>query len=95
MFCGRFGGVQAALSPAIISVMPSHAYVALDYPGIAFAAPNRPRSSCFRVFVVHILKTPNRGSGIGALYAADNPSASDARVSTGSRTPSSHSRAVE
>ena len=31
----------------------------------------------------------------GALQAADRPSASAARVSTGSRIPSSHSRAVE
>ena len=34
-------------------------------------------------------------AGIGALNAADRPSASAWRVSTGSRIPSSHSRAVE
>ena len=34
-------------------------------------------------------------SGIGALNAADSPSASAWRVSAGSRIPSSHSRAVE
>ena len=44
---------------------------------------------------VHIRKTPNFGSGIGAFSAIDSPSASAGLVSTGSRMPSSHSRAVE
>jgi hypothetical protein len=44
---------------------------------------------------VHIRKTPNFGGGIGALNAADRPSASACRVFAGSRMPSSHSRAVE
>ncbi len=43
----------------------------------------------------YIRKTPNGVSGIGALSAADSPSARTIRVSTGSITPSSHSRAVE
>ena len=43
----------------------------------------------------HILKTPNLVCGIGALSAAESPSASTRRVSSGSMTPSSHSRAVE
>ena len=41
----------------------------------------------------HIRNTPNFGSGIGALSVADRPSASTRRVSAGSITPSSHSRA--
>ena len=42
----------------------------------------------------YIRKTPNRVSGIGAWRAASMPSASTRRVSSGSMTPSSHSRAV-
>ena len=44
---------------------------------------------------VYILKTPKRVSGISAFSAALIPSASTRRVSIGSITPSSHSRAVE
>jgi hypothetical protein len=40
-------------------------------------------------------KIPNRGSGIGALQAADNASPRAFLVSTGSRMPSSQRRAVE
>src|SRR4029453_8963702 len=43
----------------------------------------------------YIRKTPKRGAAIGAFHAADNASASASRVSTGSRMPSSHNRAVE
>jgi hypothetical protein len=43
---------------------------------------------------VHILNTPNFVSGIGALSAAENASASTRRVSCGAMMPSSHSRAV-
>jgi hypothetical protein len=43
----------------------------------------------------HILKTPNLVSRIGAFNEADNPSARTRRVSSGSITPSSQSRAVE
>jgi hypothetical protein len=44
----------------------------------------------------HILKTPKpRCSAIGAFIDAAIPSASAARVSTGSSTPSSHNRALE
>ena len=43
----------------------------------------------------HIRNTPNFASGIGALNAAESPRASAWRVCTGSRMPSSHSRAVE
>ena len=42
----------------------------------------------------HIRKTPNFVGPIGWFIAADRPSASAMRVSTGSRMPSSHSRAV-
>ena len=43
----------------------------------------------------HMRKTPKRGlSGIGALRLALRPSASTRRVSAGSMTPSSHSRAL-
>ena len=49
---------------------------------------NRPRAA-------HIRKMPNRVSGIGASSAAEIPSASARRVSSGSRIPSSQSRAVE
>ena len=45
--------------------------------------------------VCYIRNTPNFGTGMGALNAADSPSASAARVSAGSRMPSSHRRAVE
>ena len=43
---------------------------------------------------VYIRNTPNFGSGIGAFSDADRPSASTRRVSAGSITPSSHSRAL-
>ena len=43
----------------------------------------------------HIRKTPNRVGSIGVRDAASRPSASTFRVSAGSITPSSHSRAVE
>ena len=42
----------------------------------------------------HMRKTPNFVSGMGALSAADRPSASTRRVSAGSMMPSSHRRAV-
>ena len=42
----------------------------------------------------HIRKTPNRVSGIGACSAASIPIVRTLRVSSGSMTPSSHSRAV-
>ena len=44
---------------------------------------------------IYIRKTPKRVSPIGALSAALIPMASTRRVSSGSITPSSHSRAVE
>src|SRR5262249_19821876 len=44
---------------------------------------------------LHIRNTPNFGSGMGALNAADSPSASACRVCAGSRIPSSQIRAVE
>jgi hypothetical protein len=43
----------------------------------------------------YIRKMPKRVSSIGALSAAEMPSDKTARVSSGSITPSSHSRAVE
>ena len=43
----------------------------------------------------HMRKMPNSVSGIGALSAAEIPSASTRRVSSGSMIPSSQSRAVE
>src|SRR5712691_11958869 len=43
----------------------------------------------------HIRKMPNVVSGIGAFSAAEIPSASTRRVSSGSMMPSSQSRAVE
>ena len=43
----------------------------------------------------HIRNTPNRVGSIGVRDAASRPSASTFRVSAGSITPSSHSRAVE
>ena len=42
----------------------------------------------------HILNRPNFVGSIGAFDAADSPSPSTSRVSAGSITPSSHSRAV-
>ncbi len=46
-------------------------------------------------FLLHIRKTPKVVSGIGALRLAAIPRARARRVSSGSRIPSSHSRAVE
>jgi hypothetical protein len=43
---------------------------------------------------LHILKTPNLVSGIGALSAAEKHKARTRRVSAGVMMPSSHSRAV-
>ena len=42
----------------------------------------------------HILNRPNFVGSIGAFAAADSPRPSTSRVSAGSITPSSHSRAV-
>ena len=42
----------------------------------------------------HIRKTPNRVGSIGAFMLADKPSPNTRRVSAGSITPSSHSRAL-
>ena len=55
-----------------------------------------PIGMCYLVhcFAIYILNKPNLVSGIGALSAADNPSASTVRVSAGSITPSSHKRAL-
>ena len=66
-------------------------------PGHDFAACLRicPSENEERGTHVHIRNTPNFGSGIGALSDADKPSASTRRVSAGSITPSSHSRALE
>ena len=44
---------------------------------------------------VYILNTPNPAGASGAFAAADSPSASACRVSSGSRIPSSQRRAVE
>ena len=44
---------------------------------------------------VHIRNTPNFMGGIGAFRLADRASARTVRVSAGSMTPSSQSRAVE
>ena len=44
--------------------------------------------------VPYIRNTPNVVFSIGALRLADSPSASTLRVSSGSITPSSHSRAL-
>ncbi len=44
---------------------------------------------------IYILKIPNLVEGIGALSAALRLSAKTSRVSAGSITPSSHSRAEE
>ena len=46
------------------------------------------------VHLHHILNRPNFVGSIGALADADNPRPSTSRVSAGSITPSSHSRAV-
>ena len=48
----------------------------------------------FRPIHRHILNRPNFVGSIGALAAADSPRPSTSRVSAGSITPSSHSRAV-
>ena len=42
----------------------------------------------------YILKIPNSVGSIGALSAAESPNPSTIRVSAGSITPSSHSRAL-
>jgi len=44
--------------------------------------------------MVYIRNTPKRVSSIGALSAAEIPNPSTMRVSAGSITPSSHSRAL-
>ena len=46
-------------------------------------------------FLFHILKTPNRVSGMGALRAAEIPRPRTVRVCAGGITPSSQRRAVE
>ncbi len=59
-------------------------------------AQGRRRRGVIRIRLIgYIRKMPNRGSGTGALKAADSPRASACRVSAGSRMPSSHRRAVE
>ena len=58
-------------------------------------APVRDEQLANRPQAAHIRKMPNRVSGIGASSAAEIPRASTRRVSSGSRIPSSQSRAVE
>ncbi len=48
-----------------------------------------------REHLPHIRKTPKRGSSSGAWAQADSARPRTVRVSSGSMTPSSHSRAVE
>ena len=71
---------------------------------LAFQTPFPPLPSCdlFPPFppsspfpTAYMRNTPNCGGGIGALYEAEIANASTARVFTGSRMPSSQSRAVE
>src|SRR5262249_60146436 len=54
-----------------------------------------PAGSLRRLQSLYIRKTPKVVSGIGAFSAAEIPSASTRRVSSGSIIPSSQSRAVE
>ena len=58
-------------------------------------AHGRDRALTDHIERAHIRKTPNRVGSIGVRDAASRPSASTFRVSAGSITPSSHSRAVE
>jgi hypothetical protein len=51
-------------------------------------------ASSLTLDTTYILNTPNRMSGMGALSAADNASATTRRVSAGAMIPSSHNRAV-
>ena len=53
----------------------------------------RSKRDCLAMF--YILNTPKRDSGIGALSDAEIARPSTMRVSAGSITPSSHSRADE
>ena len=61
--------------------------------GVGTAARSTKRSTA-RDVMGYIRKMPNSVSGIGALKDADSASDRAARVSAGSSTPSSHSRAV-
>ena len=58
-------------------------------------AGRRDRRAVRAVAPSYIRKMPNFVSGIGAFSAAEIPSASTRRVSSGSMIPSSHRRAVE
>ncbi len=55
----------------------------------------RDRAVAGQLHVAHIRNTPKVVGSSGARDAASSPSASTLRVSSGSITPSSHSRAVE
>jgi DNA-directed RNA polymerase specialized sigma24 family protein len=55
----------------------------------------RPLEVELRADLSYMRKTPKVVSGIGAFRLAEIPSASTRRVSSGSRMPSSQSRAVE
>ena len=62
----------------------------------SFVVTNAIIADPFPGVISHILKTPKFAcAGIGAFIEAAMPSASAARVSTGSSTPSSHRRALE
>src|SRR5436190_17780480 len=82
----RSGGVSG---PAGIVRWESQAEEAAISPGETL------RRSQERHGRTYILKTPYDGAGTGAWEATARPIPSTRRVSAGSRTPSSHSRAVE
>ena len=64
-------------------------------PGVIRESASRPQTCALIQTGVHILKTPNSVSEIGAFRAAESPRASTRRVSSGSMIPSSQRRAVE
>src|SRR5258705_9369856 len=65
-----------------------------DRESVPGSMPGRPMNTLKRAAATYIRNTPNRVSGIGAWSAASIPSDRTRRVSSGSMTPSSHSRAV-
>jgi hypothetical protein len=77
------------LRPDVLQVRDVH-FGRGQPPGLAFLVDHR----LARALVCYMRNTPNRVGSIGALSAAESPSASTVRVSAGSMIPSSHSRAL-
>ena len=94
--CWAFGSAIIGLAAIAELAMGRKIWGISGEPGVWSGDVNSSHNSQYISWHDHILKTPKLScAGIGAFIEAAMPSASAARVSTGSSTPSSHRRALE